>query len=332
MRFLATLLLGLLYSHSFAQSDTTYAERLGFPKGKKVVILHIDDGGMSYDANKGVMDALTKGVANSVSVMMPCPWVPGMVRFIKQNPQVDAGLHLTLTSEWQDYRWGPLAGKPKVPGLVDSTGSMWRGVADVVQHASPDEVETEIRAQVERALAMGFKPTHLDSHMGTLFATPAFIQRYVKVGMEYGIPVMFPSGHNTLIAEQMKSTGADMQMARAVGKALWQAGLPVLDDLHNETYNWQLPAGRRPDSATIQKEKTRYYIRELQRIRPGLTMMIMHCTHPTEVFRHISGSGITRHGDLLAMIDPALKAFIQKEGIILTTWRELAQRRQGQRL
>src|SRR5687768_7914343 len=91
-----------------AQADTTYAERLGFPKGKKVVILHIDDAGMSYESNKGVIDALTKGVANSVSVMMPCPWVPGMVRFIKENPQVDAGLHLTLTSEWKDYRWVPL--------------------------------------------------------------------------------------------------------------------------------------------------------------------------------------------------------------------------------
>lgn len=327
MRPLFTLLVCLYCIAAGAQTDTTYAERLGFPKGKKVVILHIDDGGMSYDSNIGVMDALTKGVANSVSVMMPCPWVPGMVSFLKKNPQVDAGLHLTLTSEWQDYRWVPLAGKPKVPGLADSTGSMWAGVADVVKHASPDEVETEIRAQVERALAMGFRPTHLDSHMGTLFASPAFIERYVKLGLEYKIPVMFPSGHNTLIAEQMRSTAADMQMARAVGKMLWQAGLPVLDDLHKESYNWQWPQDRKADAASIQKEKTQYYIRELGRLKPGITMVIMHCTHPTEVFRHISGSGITRHGDLLAMMDPALKAFIQKEGIILTTWRELQQRR-----
>lgn len=327
MRLSCFLLFTFSFLHAFAQNDTTYAERLGYPRGKKVVILHIDDGGMSFDSNQGVMDALTRGVANSVSVMMPCPWVPALVRFIKEHPQVDAGLHLTLTSEWRDYRWVPLSGKPKVPGLVDTTGSMWTGVQDVVKHATPDEVETEIRAQVERALTMGFKPTHLDSHMGTLFASPAFLQRYIKVGMEYRIPVMFPAGHNTLIASQMRGTVADLQMVRSVGHMLWNAGLPVLDDLHNESYEWKLPAGLKADAKTVQKEKTKYYINALQSLKPGITMVIMHCTNPTEVFSHISDSGITRQGDLLAMVDPVLRSYIQKEGIILTTWRELMQRR-----
>ena len=327
MKFFCSTLLCLQVLGGIAQTDTTYAERLGFPKNKKVVILHIDDGGMSYDSNKGVMDALTKGVVNSVSVMMPCPWVPGMVRFLKAHPQVDAGLHLTLTSEWRDYRWVPLAGKPQVPGLVDSTGSMWAGVADVVRHASPEEVEKEIRAQVERALAMGFKPTHLDSHMGTLFASPGFIQRYIKVGMEYRIPVMFPAGHNTLIATQMRSTAADMQMARSVGKMLWNAGLPVLDDLHNDSYEWRPPAGMKTGSRNLQAAKTKYYIQALASLKPGLTMVIMHCTDPTEVFPHISDSGLTRQGDLLAMMDPSLRDYIKREGIILTTWRELMERR-----
>jgi hypothetical protein len=320
----------LLFIHSVqtnAQTDTTYAERLGFPKGKKVVILHIDDAGMSYESNKGVMDALTKGVANSVSVMMPCPWVPGMVQFIKEQRSIDAGLHLTLTSEWKDYRWFPLSGKPQVPGLVDSTGSMWAGVEQVVQHASPDEVEKEIKAQVERALGMGFKPTHLDSHMGTLFATPEFLQRYIKVGMQYRIPVMLPGGHNTLIAAQMGADDARLQQVRGVGQMLWAAGFPVLDDLHNESYGWKLPAGKTADAKTIQAEKTVYYMAALKSVKPGLTMIIMHCTAPTEVFSYISDSGITRQGDLLAMMDPALRTFIQKEGIILTTWRELMERR-----
>jgi chitin disaccharide deacetylase len=241
------LLLLLNSLAAFSQTDSTYAERLFFPKGKKVLILHIDDAGMSFDSNKGVVEALTKGVANSVSVMMPCPWVPGFVRFLKENPKVDAGLHLTLTSEWRDYRWGPLSGKPKVPGLVDTAGAMWAGVEEVVQHASADEVEWEIKAQLERALAMGFKPTHLDSHMGTLFATPAFIERYVKLGMTYKIPVMFPAGHNTLIKAQMGADDSRLRMARTVGEMLWNAGLPVLDDLHNESYGWSLPAGTKAD-------------------------------------------------------------------------------------
>lgn len=309
------------------KGQTTYAEKLGYPKGAKVVILHIDDLGMSYDSNLGSIEAMTKGVANSCSVMMPCPWVPGFVHFLKENPSIDAGLHLTLTSEWKDYRWGPLSGKPKTPGLVDQEGAMWRGVGDVVKNASPDEVETEIRAQVERARTMGFEPTHLDSHMGTLFATPAFIERYLKVGIEYKIPVMFPGGHNTLIAKDLKATSANMEMARMAGKKLWDAGLPVLDDLHNDSYGWKPTPEMAGDDKKLQAYKTEKYIDALKSVKPGITMVIMHCTNTTEVFEHISDSGPNRRGDYLAMIDPKLKQFIEKEGIILTTWREMKERR-----
>lgn len=312
-----------------AQTETTYAEKLGYPKNAKIIILHIDDMGMSYDSNIGGIEAMTKGVANSCSVMMPCPWVPGFVHAMKQYPGMDAGLHLTLTSEWKDYRWGPLSGKPKVPGLTDREGAMWRGVADVVKHATADEVETEIRVQVERARTMGFEPTHLDSHMGTLFATPAFIERYIKVGIDYQIPVMFPGGHNTLIAQELKNTSANMQMARAAGKKLWDAGLPVLDDLYNDSYSWKPAPDIYASDRKLQAYKTAKYIDVLKSLKPGITMIIMHCTNTTEVFEHISDSGPTRRGDYLAMIDPRLKKFIEKEGIILTTWREMMERRKN---
>lgn len=307
--------------------DTTYAERLGYPRGAKVVILHVDDAGMSYDSNKGTIDALTKGVANSCSVMMPCPWVPGFVRFLKENPTVDAGLHLTLTSEWPDYRWGALSGKPAVPGLTDTAGALWPSVEDVVKHASADEVEKEIRAQVERAQAMGFKPTHYDSHMGTLFASPAFLQRYIKLGIETNTPVMFPGGHNTLIKQQTKSPDDRMQQMQALGKMLWGAKLPVLDDLHNESYEWKVPDAIAKDEKKLQAFNAKKYIEAFQSLKPGVTMVIMHCTAPTEVFSYISDSGPTRQGDLLAMVDPTLKNALHKQGIILTTWRELKERR-----
>ncbi len=308
--------------------DVTYAEKLGYPKGKKVVILHIDDAGMSYDSNLGTVKALTEGVANSVSVMMPCGWVPGFVHFLKDHPGIDAGLHLTLTSEWKEYRWGPLAGKPVVGSLVDKEGALWPSVRDVVKNGSPDDVEKEIRAQLERARTMGFEPTHMDSHMGTLFASPAFLERYVKVGIEEKIPVMFPGGHNTLIKEDERMSGDALNMIRDLGKKIWASGLPVLDDLHNKSYGWVPDKKEGLSKKELQKFKTARYIEGLKEIRPGLTMMIMHCTAPTEVFEHISGSGVTREGDLLAMVDPELAAFIKKEGIVLTTWREAMQRRQ----
>lgn len=324
------LLLQLVLFFNICQAqttDTTYAERLSYPKGAKVLILHVDDAGMSYDSNEGAEQALTKGIANSCSVMMPCPWVPGFVRFLKEHPSVDAGLHLTLTSEWKDYRWGPLSGKAASPGLADTAGALWPSVEEVVKHASADEVERELRAQIDRAEKIGFKPTHFDSHMGTLFATPAFLERYIKVGIEKNTPVMFPGGHNTLIQQQTASSTERMQQLRNLGKVLWNAGLPVLDDLHNFSYDWQIPAGIAGDDKKLQAFKTKKYTGAIQSLKPGVTMMIMHCTATTEVFPHISDSGPVRKGDLLAMLDPALKKALEKEGIILTTWRELKERR-----
>ena len=309
-----------------ANAQATHAEKLGFPKGAKVLILHVDDGGMSFDSNQGVIQAMEKGVANSVSVMMPCPWVPGFVHYLKQHPKIDAGLHLTLTSEWDDYRWPPLSGKKGTPGLVDSEGAMWASVEDVVKYSNADEVEMEIRSQLERARTMGFEPTHLDSHMGTLFATTEFLQRYIKVGIESKIPVMFPGGHNTMIGKQRQVTAELQKQFAQVGQTIWDAGLPVLDDLHNVSYDWNYPDKKTSD-ADLQKFSTSQYIQTIKELKPGLTMVIMHCSAPTEVFQYITDSGIIRKADLLAMQDPAFKKFLQSESIILTTWREVMERR-----
>jgi predicted glycoside hydrolase/deacetylase ChbG (UPF0249 family) len=325
------LLLSLLHIVSLSLTsqtiDTTYAERLGFPKKARVLILHVDDAGMSFDSNEGTITAMTKGVANSCSVMMPCPWVPAFVHYLKQHPQTDAGLHLTLTSEWSEYRWPPLSGKSAVPGLTDQEGAMWPSVEDVVKHASADEAEKEIRAQIDRARAMGFEPTHLDTHMGTLLATPSFTERYIKVGVEMKIPVMIPAGHSTLIKKQMNLPEAQLQQMQTIGRMLWNAGLPVLDDLHNESYNWKIPAGIENNDKKLQAFKSGKYVEAIKSLKPGVTMMIMHCTATSQIFRHISNSGPTRRGDMLAMTDPAFKKALQDEGIILTTWRELKERR-----
>lgn len=324
----------------------SYAERLGWPRDAKVLILHVDDAGMSYSSNQGTVAALEQGVATSCSVMMPCPWVPGMVRYIRDHPGTDAGLHLTLTSEWKDYRWVPLAGKPAVPGLTDGEGCLWPSVSQVAGHASPEEVYREIKAQLERALSMGFRPTHLDSHMGTLFATPEFLGEYIRLGVENEIPVMFPGGHNAFLREDMgRELAEDLEKkgqwdpsmplpepevlkgAPALGRRIWDAGLPVLDDLHNVSYGWKMPDSVARDDKSIQAWYTDRYIETIGELKPGLTMVIMHCTHPSEVFRYISDSGPKRKGDLLAMQDPRLKAYLEKEEVILTTWREVMERR-----
>jgi len=295
-------------------AEPTYAEMLGWEKGTRALILHVDDAGMSHDSNVGTWRALDDGAANSVSIMMPCPWVPEFAKYVRENPEADAGLHLTLTSEWDYLRWPPLAGKPVVPGLTDEQGCLWGNVELVVQNASPDEVEIEIRAQIERARNIGFEPTHMDSHMGTLFATPAFLERYIKVGIEEQIPVMFPGGHNTYISKE--SPDANSAEYKALGKKIWDGGLPVLDDLYADTYAFK------------ELNKVDKFVEIIRGTKPGVTMIILHCTQPFENFKHISPTSETlRHGDLLAMLDPRIKEVIKEEGIVMTTFREMKKRR-----
>src|ERR1017187_515799 len=233
-----------IVSFCAAQNGPTYAERLGWQKGDRVLILHMDDAGMSYDSNVGIQQVLEHGVARSLSVMMPCPWVPQMVHYLKAHPEADAGLHLTLTKEWHEYRWGPLAGVSVTPGLVDAEGAMWSSAAARTARATPFEVDREIRAQLDRAERMGFRPTHLDSHMGVLFAKPEFLEKYVELGIETQIPVMFPGGHDSYIRiGQPDGLVAQMQKT---GEQLWRGGLPVLDDLHNTSYGWEMATDHDP--------------------------------------------------------------------------------------
>lgn len=308
------------------EQPVIYAEKLGFPKGAKVVIFHVDDAGMSAESNAGTVQALEKGIASSTSVMMPCGWVPQFMDYLKKHPAVDAGVHLTLTAEWDSYRWQPLTGNDPKSGLCDEQGAFWHNVPQVVAHATAEAVEAEMRAQIARYRAFGLEPTHLDSHMGTLFQ-PKFLPGYLKVGMSEKIPILFPGGHATLAAQTNKMSDGQRELAKQVGQQLWDAGLPVLDDLHGDSYGWNLPASTPPTDENLRKLKTDKYIELLTACQPGITYVIMHCTDPTPNFEQITNSGPTRKGDLLAMTDPRLREFVKQQGIIVTTWRELSERR-----
>lgn len=290
----------------------TYAQRLGWDAADVVLILHIDDAGMSHSSNMGVVEATEKGVANSFSIMMPCSWVPEMARYIREHPGLDSGLHLTLTSEWKLYRWGPLAGKRQVPGLVDSEGCLWPSVEQVAKSATPDEVERELRAQIERAELLGIPITHLDSHMGTLFARPDYFERYAKLGIEKRIPIMIVAPNAPHLAPQERQTAA---LLAEWAEKVWKAGLPVLDDLHTEFTSYK-------------GDKSERLIGLLRELKPGVTQILFHASRPTEEFPLITGSSAARRADLEALLDPRVKREIQERGIILTTWKELQQRRE----
>lgn len=311
-QFLLLLLLSSWTEPARAASAKSFGERLGWRADQVVVILHVDDVGMSHSSNLGAIEATEHGVATSFAVMMPCPWVPEIAKYLTAHPDADAGLHLTLTSEWGPYRWGPVAGKAQVPGLVDPEGCLWRSVAGVVAKASPDEIEREIRAQVDRAETLGLPMTHIDSHMGTLFARPDYFERFARVGIEKRIPILAVGGHATYTKQENPEATGELQVW--VPK-IWNAGLPILDDLHTSSYSWK-PA-----------EKTEKLLALLADLKPGITEILFHASRPTEDFPIITGSSESRHADLKALLDPRVNRLIRDRGIVLTTWRELKVRR-----
>ncbi len=306
----------LFSAQGTASPEKTYAEKLGWPSGSRIVIFHVDDVGMSYESNVGAIRSLEEGVATSWSVMMTCGWMPQIQRYLQEKSSVDVGVHLTLTSEWRNYRWYPVSGAQAVPSLVDEHGYLWRSVLDVMQHATPDDVEAEIRAQIKKAMAMGIKPTHLDSHMGTLFL-PHFIERYVKVGIEKDIPVMMMGGHMQHILQQ-RELRALAPIVRRMSEKLWQAGLPALDDLVTKLTR-----------AEPYEERKKQLMTLLTEMKPGVTQIIVHCSDAGDHFSKISSSGPERHAEMKLMIDSEIQGFIESEGIILTTWRDLYERRKA---
>src|SRR5260221_25619 len=146
----------LLSSLTAASAQTkTIAERLGYPPDSKLLIIHADDLAVAHSEDTASFDALDKHAITSASIMVPCPWLNEVADYAKAHPDADLGLHLTLTSEWKTYRWGPVESRDKVPSLLDPSGALWPPTEDVRQKAKPQEAEREYRAQVQQALAVG---------------------------------------------------------------------------------------------------------------------------------------------------------------------------------
>src|SRR5437016_9971288 len=173
MRRAAAVATFLLVTGALGRAQTkTVAERLGYPPDAKLLIVHADDLAVAHSVDAASFDALDKNAVTSASVMVPCPWLNEVAAYARGHASADLGLHLTLTSEWKTYRWGPVESRDKVPSLLDPSGYLWPDTPQAVGTLKADEAEREIRAQIERANALGIHPTHLDSHMGALFSRP----------------------------------------------------------------------------------------------------------------------------------------------------------------
>jgi predicted glycoside hydrolase/deacetylase ChbG (UPF0249 family) len=202
--------------------------RLGLDPSWRVAILHADDVGMCHGANAAFLDLFRKGAITCGSVMVPCPWFPEIARVAAEDKSLDLGVHLTLTSEWAGYRWAPLTRAGRASGLVDGEGYFPRAVAELAAHVNAEAAEAEMRAQVDRALAFGMEPTHIDTHMGGALC-PALVEAYCRVGRDYRLPVLLPR-RGDYYARVLKADAGASALWREAALRLDAEGMPLVDD------------------------------------------------------------------------------------------------------
>jgi len=192
----------VLSNLSFAGQSNV--EKLGFKQKDKLLIIHADDIGLNHSTNSAVINAFKNGYINSGSIMVPAPKFEEFVTFAKNNQQFDLGLHITFTSEWANYRWGGVLPKTIISSLLDKDGFFYPNSADFAKNAKIDEVELEFRAQIERAIQLGIKPSHIDTHMAALFENVELFTLYLKLGREYKIPTIIPLNFISSVPSYMK--------------------------------------------------------------------------------------------------------------------------------
>ena len=300
---IATCLCALLFAlvPSASAQNRSLAERLGYPADAKLLIVHADDLGMSHSVNLATIKGFESGLVNSGSIMVPCPWFSEIAAYARANPQADLGLHLTLTSEWTSFRWGPVTSKDRVSSLLDKNGYFHLTEVDAATKADVKEVEAEIRAQVERARAFGIQPTHLDSHMGTLYQSKELFEVFLKVAREYKLPVR--------VAREWASRADFLMTMLKPDDAYIDRVLDI-------------------NPAVAPQDWGKFYTESRKKLQPGVTEVVIHLAYDDAEMQgatadHPNWGAAWRQRDLQFFTSDAFKQVLREQGIKLITWREI---------
>jgi predicted glycoside hydrolase/deacetylase ChbG (UPF0249 family) len=243
---------------------------LGYSADARVLIPHIDDVGVCHGANRAFAELAGQGFVTTASVMVPCPWFSETADLMREQPGLDLGVHLTLTSESRACRWRPISTSSKQSGLIDDHGFMWPDVPSVRRHAERRAVEIELRAQIEAALAAGIDVTHLDTHMGAA-AAPEFAEIYLSLGREYRLPVLLPERIETYVSV-LDMGPVDTDLYAQLQVEARAASMPAIDTFAMGLAMRHLGC----------KEAFRQMV---EQAAPGVTYVSLHCSTSGEVER-----------------------------------------------
>lgn len=295
----------LACAHVSAQSGTSLAGRLGYPAGTKLLIIHADDLGAAHTVDQASFSSLGDGPVNSASIMVPCPWLSEVAAFVKKQPGFDLGLHLTLTSEWQLYKWGPVSSRNAVSSLVDSSGYFYDDCDKMAAIARPEEVERELRAQIGHALDMGIQPSHFDTHMGCLYWTnlPLF-KIYLKLGREYKVPLRLSRTMINALPESFQQAVTENDV--------------VIDQIYSAT------------PRDFQQGMAAFYEKVLHGLQPGVSEIVIHLAHDDAEMQgvavdHPDWGAAWRQADFDFFNSDACRKILREENIRTITWREIGQ-------
>jgi chitin disaccharide deacetylase len=289
-----------------ANETKSTAERLGYKADARVLILNADDFGMCHDQNEGVMRGLKEGLFTSSTILVTCPWFEEAAEFGRNNPDADLGVHLTLTAEWDRYKWGPVLGAHAVPSLVDERGYLWQTVAQVWEHARLDEAEAELRAQIEKLFAAGIDATHLDSHMGTLQLRQDYHEIYARLANDYRLPIRLAS-------------------RRRIGVEGMGAILDQLDGFGVVTPDHLVFFG--PSKLDDTED---YWTNLLRTLKPGLTEILCHPAIAREELKTCARDAMQREADFRYFTSDRARKLVADEGIKMTGFRQLRDLMRGE--
>jgi hypothetical protein len=284
------------------------ARCLGLADDARLVVAHQDDVGMCHGANVAFARLAGRGFITCGSVMVPCPWFREVVPIADENPAIDIGVHLTLTSEWEHYRWRPISTSSRTSGLIDGDGFMWRRVPMLREHLVVEAAEAEMRAQIDAALAAGLGVTHLDTHMGAAL-TPELVDVYVRLGRDYGLPVLFPRGTSGYV-EALNMGEVEPAIYDGRAAEIEAAGNPVVDHVA------MTPGGPSEESDQAYRDL-------VGAVPPGLSFLAFHCCAPGDIEAIVPPRAHCRTDEFRIFQDGQFLDWVAGTGIHLIGFREI---------